>query len=66
MQIIYDNLVSGYEEFIPMTLEEYYLSRNAGVTVNDKDISSFYVWIPRYKYRTWNITGEENIDTYSA
>ena len=66
LQIINDNLLSGYTEFIPMTLKEYYLSRENGFTINSNDISSFYVWIPRYKYRVWNITGEEKIDTYNA
>lgn len=66
MQIIYDGLLSGYDEFIPMTLEEYYQTRNNGFTINNNDISSFYVWIPRYKYRVWNITGEDNIDSYNA
>lgn len=66
MQIIYDGLLSGYNEFIPMTLEEYYQTRDNGFVIESKDISSFYVWIPRYKYRLWNATGEDNTDSYNA
>lgn len=63
---IYDGLVSGYNEFTPMTLKEYYLSKNIGTTINQDDIVAYYVWIPRFKYKLWNITGEDNIDSYDA
>ena len=66
MQIINDGLLSGYNEFIPMTLKDYYKSRTSGFEINMDDVSEFYVWIPRYKYRIWNITGEANIDSYEA
>ena len=66
INIIYDNLVCGYNEFTPMTLEEYYLSKPIGTTIKNEDISMYYVWIPRYKYRLWNVTGENNIDSYDA
>ena len=26
-----------------------------GVTVNEKDILAYYVWIPRYKYKIWSV-----------
>ena len=66
INIIYDNLVSGYNEFEPKTLKEYYLSQNMGTNVLNEDISSFYVWIPRYKYKLWNVTGTPGIDSYDA
>jgi len=66
VNIIYDGLVSGYNEFTPMTLGEYYLSRNVGTAINNKDVSAYYVWIPRFKYKLWNVTGESNIDSYDA
>ena len=64
--IIYQNLLYGYSEFTPMTLEEHYLSSPAGTIVIDNDISGQYVWIPRYKYRVWNILGESGTDSYDA
>lgn len=66
INIIYDNLLFGYNEFTPMTKKEYYLSRPIGTTIKKEDISSYYVWIPRYKYKVWNVTGENQIDTYNA
>ena len=64
--IIYQNLLYGYNEFTPMTLKEYYLSSDPGTVVIDSHINSQYVWIPRFKYRVWNVLGEANIDSYDA
>ena len=40
-----------------------YQNANINTVINDSDIIAFYVWIPRYKYRVWNInrqaSGEE-------
>ena len=66
LNVIYQNLIYGYSGFTPMTAQEYYLSSNPGTVVMDEDIASQYVWIPRYKYRLWNVMGENNVDTYDA
>lgn len=66
INIIYDNLLAGYNDFNPKTLKEYYLAKDIGTNINNDDISSYYVWIPRFKYKLWNITGENNIDSYDA
>ena len=62
--LITDNLVSGYNNFYPMTTDSYYKSSPLGTTIKDSDINEFYVWIPRFKYRLWNVTGEPNISSY--
>ena len=64
--LITDNLVSGYNNFYPMTTDNYYKSSPLGTTIKDSDINEFYVWIPRFKYRLWNVTGEPNISSYDA
>lgn len=66
INVIYDNLLSGYNDFEPKTLKEYYLSQKEGTTIYDNDISEFYVWIPRFKYKLWNVTGTPGIDSYDA
>ena len=66
MNLINDGLVSAYQQFNPMTLKEYYQNSDLGTKINENDIDSFYVWIPRYKYRIWNITGKTDIDSYDA
>lgn len=40
-----------------------------GTEINEEDIIAFYVWIPRYKYRVWNIMrqgGDESTYAYDA
>lgn len=66
INVIYDNLIAGYDEFTPMTIKEYYLSKPVGTKINNEDVNSYFVWIPRFKYKLWNATGEKNIDTYNA
>lgn len=64
--IIKDGLTSGYSNFMPMSLSEYYNSLENGGIVNLNDVKAFYVWIPRFKYMVWNVMGEKGIDTYNA
>ena len=45
---------------------EYYLNSSAGTTIADTDILAFYVWIPRYKYKVWNINKVIGTDSYNA
>ena len=66
MNIIYDSLLAGYHNFTPMTLREYYQASNKGTIVKSDDILSMFVWIPRFKYRVFNVLGEDNVDTYDA
>lgn len=66
INIIYDNLLSGYNDFVPRTLEEYYMVQDDGFEISLDDISSFYVWIPRFKYKLWNVLGENGVDSYNA
>lgn len=66
INVIYNNLLRGYNDFVPRTLYEYYTSSDLGTIINNKDISSYYVWIPRFKYKLWNVTGTAGIDSYDA
>ncbi len=46
-----------------------YQSANPGTTISTSDILAFYVWIPRYKYKVWNISkqaGAESTYAYNA
>ena len=31
------------------------ISYNVGDTINESDIQSYFVWIPKYKYKLWNV-----------
>ena len=43
-----------------------YQNAETGTEINDLDILAFYVWIPRYKYKVWNINKVVGTDSYSA
>ncbi len=34
-----------------------YQSAPAGTQINEEDILAYYVWIPRYRYKLWNVDG---------
>ena len=43
-----------------------YANADTNTVIIDSDIVAFYVWIPRFKYKVWNITRQGgNVDTYS-
>ena len=37
-----------------------YQSAPAGTPINEDDILAYYVWIPRYRYKLWNVDGVSN------
>ena len=46
-----------------------YQNADVGTTIPDANILAFYVWIPRYKYKVWNISkqaGAESTYAYNA
>lgn len=46
-----------------------YIASKKGTEIVNEDIMAFFVWIPRFKYRVWNITrdmGEEEVYSYPA
>ena len=43
-----------------------YTSSSNGTVIAENDILAYYVWIPRYKYRVWNITKTVGTDSYDA
>ena len=34
-----------------------YQSAEAGTPINEDDVLAYYVWIPRYRYKLWNVDG---------
>lgn len=65
IRVIRDGLVCGYDEFTPMTIREYYMNNGVGTIINSNDVLMQMVWIPRYKYRVWDILGN-NENSYDA
>ena len=38
-----------------------YQGANAGAAISESDVLAYYVWIPRYKYKVWNINKDMNM-----
>ena len=62
--IVCDNLKQYYN--FKSSLRTSYINSLPGTEITDSDILAFYVWIPRYKYKVWNINKVENTDSYNA
>ena len=65
----YNNKLWANAVLVTNTNRSTYQSANAGTTIADSDILAFYVWIPRYKYKVWNISkqaGAESTYAYNA
>ena len=43
-----------------------YQNAGSGTTIDESDILAFYAWIPRYKYKVWNINKVIGKDSYNA
>ena len=43
-----------------------YINASIGSKINTNDVLAFYVWIPRFKYRVWDINRQvDNVKNYS-
>ena len=62
----YDNKMWANAVLVTETNRDKYLNAKAGTLVTYSDILAFYVWIPRYKYKVWNINKVIGTDTYNA
>ena len=62
----YNNKKWANAVLVTSTNRSTYLSSDPGTTITESDILAFYVWIPRYKYKVWNINKTIGTDSYSA
>ena len=51
----YNNKMWANAVLVDSTNRSTYQSAAVGTTINSEDILAHYVWIPRYKYKVWNI-----------
>ena len=68
-----DNDWYNYEEkkwanavLVTNTNRSTYQRATAGTEIPESDVLAYYVWIPRYKYKVWNITKTVGTDSYNA
>ena len=65
----YDNKLWANAVLVSETNRNNYLTAETGAEISMDDILAFYVWIPRYKYKVWNISkqaGAESTYAYNA
>ena len=62
----YSNKKWANAVLVTETNRSTYQSATAGTEINDLDILAFYVWIPRYKYKVWNINKVIGTQSYNA
>ena len=62
----YDNKKWANAVLVTDTNRATYQSATPGTTIAESDILAFYVWIPRYKYKVWNINKVVGTDSYNA
>ena len=62
----YDNKKWANAVLVTSTNRNTYQNASAGTTITESDILAYYVWIPRYKYKVWNVNKVIGTDSYSA
>ncbi len=65
----YDNKLWANAVLVSETNRNTYLTAETGTEIPMNEILAFYVWIPRYKYKVWNISkqaGAESTYAYNA
>ena len=62
----YDNKLWANSVLVTSTNRSTYQNATPGTTILESDILAFYVWIPRYKYKVWNINKVMGTDSYNA
>lgn len=62
----YDKKLWANAILVTETNREEYLYADPGTEITKNDILAFYVWIPRFKYKVWNIKKIIGTDSYSA
>ena len=62
----YNNKLWANAVLVTSTNRSTYQSANPGTTITESDILAYYVWIPRYKYKVWNINKVIGTDSYNA
>ena len=62
-----NNTITKVKEFDGTKEEKRtkYSNADVGTEIIDENILAFYVWIPRYKYRVWNINKVDSSSNYS-
>ena len=63
-----DDVITKVIEYTskPVSARESYINSTPGTEITESDILAYYVWIPRYKYKVWNIKKQVGTQSYNA
>ena len=56
----YENKQWANAVMVTSATRETYMNADVGITIPENDILAYYVWIPRYKYKLFNVTYARN------
>ena len=62
----YNNKLWANAVLVAETNRSTYQNATPGTTIDESDILAYYVWIPRFKYKVWNINKVVGTDSYNA
>ena len=62
----YNNKLWANAVLVTSTNRNTYMAAIPGREIAESDILAYYVWIPRYKYKVWNINKVIGTDSYNA
>ena len=62
----YDNKSWANAVLVSSTNRSTYQNADPGTVIAESDILAHYVWIPRFKYKVWNINKVIGTDSYNA
>ena len=62
----YDNKLWANAVLVSKTNRNTYMAAIPGREIAESDILAYYVWIPRFKYKVWNINKVVGTDSYNA
>lgn len=59
----YDNKMWANAVLVSDSSRDNYKKANVGEVIMDEDILAFYVWIPRFKYKVWNLNRQVSLES---
>ena len=62
----YDNKLWANAVLVTSTNRSTYQNASVGTPIAESDILAYYVWIPRFKYKVWNINKVVGTGSYNA
>ena len=66
MKIINGMIIQINNGLVSSTNRNTYVEAEAGTVIPESEVLAYYVWIPRYKYKVFNVAKKMGTDSYNA